>query len=89
MIKQRNKGWNMLGAIQARQTIQLEEINRKLRVKKGRKIYRDRIKKIQTKLEIPEQRNEFYQQVGEECTKTYQPHGSKTILEQIMEPKRT
>ena len=62
----------------------IEEIYQEILAKEGRlKRYRQRVKKIQTKQDIPKQWK-FYQQIGGDDTKTYQQSDAREA-EQFLE----
>ena len=72
-----------------KQMIKLEEIHQKVLAKEGRlKRYRDRIQKYGQNRTFQTNEKKFYQQIGGECTKTYQQshaREAKLFLSKIWE----
>ena len=61
-------------------TIQLEKINQNILTKEERlKRYRDRVKQYKQNWIFQNNERKYYQQVGEECTRTYQQSEARKV----------
>ena len=72
-------------------TVQLEEINQKVLAKEGRlKRYRQRVKQYRQNRTLQNNERKFYQQLGEDNSKTYQQPDAKEaelFWKEIWQPK--